>query len=287
MTTTAAVTSTLGEGDDLITYDVHGDLGSGTPLFLFGSPMDAVGFGSLRAELADRPVVTYDPRGTARNPLGTSPTPPELHAEDLHRVVEALGVGPVDCFGTSGGAVNLMALAAAHPGDLAHAVAHEPPTVAYLPDRAFLTEVTEHMVATYQADGFGPGMAEFIALVMHDGELPADWLARPATDPAAFGLPAEDDGDRTNAIFRNSPTCQTYVPDLDALRALGDRLTVGVGADSHEEWPARGARSVAAQLGVEPVVFPGSHNGFSGGEYGQPAGDPAGFARVLRGLLDT
>ena len=111
-------TFTVGEGDDLITYDVRGDLASGRPLFMFGSPMEASGFGTLAGCFTDRPVVTYDPRGTARNPTGTTEITPEQHAEDLHRVIEALGVGAVDCFGTSGGAVNLLALAAAHPEDI-------------------------------------------------------------------------------------------------------------------------------------------------------------------------
>ena len=46
-----------------VTYDVRGDLTSGTPLFLIGSPMDASGFGTLAGHFTDRPVVTYDPRG--------------------------------------------------------------------------------------------------------------------------------------------------------------------------------------------------------------------------------
>ena len=50
-------------------------------------------------------------------------------------MIEALGVGAVDCFGTSGGAVNLLALAAAHPEDVHGAVAHEPPTFVGLPDK--------------------------------------------------------------------------------------------------------------------------------------------------------
>ena len=39
--TTDVQTFTVGEGDDLITYDVRGDLSSGRPLFMFGSPMEA------------------------------------------------------------------------------------------------------------------------------------------------------------------------------------------------------------------------------------------------------
>jgi hypothetical protein len=49
--------------------------------------------------------------------------------------------------------------------------------------------------ATYQS-GHGPAMAKFIALVMYDGELAADYPARPAPDPAMFGMSADDDGTR-------------------------------------------------------------------------------------------
>ena len=128
-------THTVGEDDDLIAYDVRGDLASGTPLFVLGSPMEASYFAPLAEHFADRPVVTYDPRGTARNPRGTSPITPELHAEDIHRVIEAVGAGPVDVFASSGGAVNTLALVAAHPDDVRRVVAHEPPTAMLLPDR--------------------------------------------------------------------------------------------------------------------------------------------------------
>lgn len=287
MTETADVqTLTVGEGEDLITYDVRGDLTTATPLFLFGSPMDAVGFGTLASYFTDRAVVTYDPRGSGRNPVGTTPIPPELHASDLHRVIEALAVGPVDCFGSSGGAVNLLALAAAHPEDIRRGVAHEPPTAAYLPDRDIQLAVARDMAATYQSFGNGPAMAKFIQLVMLEGELPPDYLDRPAPDPAAFGMSAEDDGTRTNPLFRNGPACQEFEVDVEALRTLGDRLVLAYGATSGEGMPARGARSVASLLGVEPVELPGNHGGFSGGEYGQPAGEAEAFAATLRELLD-
>ena len=49
-------------------------------------------------------------------------------------MIEALGVGPVDLFASSGGAVTALALVAAHPDDVLTLVAHEPPMIAVLPD---------------------------------------------------------------------------------------------------------------------------------------------------------
>ncbi len=41
---------------------------------------------------------------------------------------------------------------------------------------------------------------------------------------------------------------------------------------------------MAERLGVTPVVFPGGHDGFLGGEYGQ-TGKPDEFAAKLREVL--
>jgi pimeloyl-ACP methyl ester carboxylesterase len=281
---TNAETFTVGEGDDLITYDVRGDLASARPLFLFGSPMEASYFGTLAELVPDRPVVTYDPRGTARNPKGTDELPPVRHAEDLHRVIEALGVGPVDCMGTSGGAVNLLALAAAHPEDIHLAVAHEAPTAAYLPDKEVALAVLRDMKETYRTQGNGPAMAKFIALVMYDGVLTPDYLDRPAPDPAMFGMSAEDDGDRTNPLMRNMPSCNEYEVDVEALKAFGDRLVHAHGAESGQQLAGRGGKSVAALLGAESVEFPSNHGGFLPPQHGQ-SGDPEGWAKKLLEVL--
>jgi pimeloyl-ACP methyl ester carboxylesterase len=275
----------VGEGEDLITYDVRGDLSSRTPLFLFGSPMQASYFGVLADLVPDRPIVTYDPRGTARNPTGTDDVPPQRHAEDLHRVIEALAVGPVDCMGTSGGAVNLLALAAAHPEDIRRAVAHEAPIVTYLPDREVALAVLRDMKDTYRTQGNGPAMAKFIALVMYDGELTPEYLDRPPPDPAMFGQSAEDDGDRTNPLMRNLPSCNEHEVDVEALQGFGDRFVHAHGAESGQQLAARGGRSVAALLGVESVEFPSNHGGFLPPQHGQPGGDPEGWARKLLEVL--
>jgi pimeloyl-ACP methyl ester carboxylesterase len=285
--TTDVQTFTVGEGDDLITYDVRGDLSSGRPLFVFGSPMEASYFGTLAGLVPDRTVVTYDPRGTARNPQGTDEIPPEQHAADLHRVIEALGVGPVDCMGTSGGAVNLLALAAAHPEDVNLAIAHEAPTAAYLPDKEVVLEILRDMKETYRTQGNGPAMAKFIALVMYDGLLTPEYLQQPAPDPAMFGMSAEDDGDRTNPLMRNMPSCNEFEVNLEVLRGYGDRLVHAHGAESGQQLACRGGQSVAALLGVESVEFPSNHGGFVAGEHGQPGGDPEGWAKKLLEVLDS
>ncbi len=284
-----SVSATIGAGEDLITYDVHGDLADATPdrpaLVLFGSPMDARGFTTLAARFPDRPVVTFDPRGAGRNPAGTSPLRPEQHAEDLHRVIQALAVGPVDLMGTSGGAVNLLALAGEHPEDVRRVVAHEPPTAIGLPDESVVLAACRDLAATYQSAGEGAAMAKFIALVMHDGPLPEDYLDRPAPDPAAFGMAADDDGSRTNPLFRNGPACNEFAADPDRLGGLGDRLTIAVGVESGETLAARGGRAVAEALGLTVTSFPSHHTGFLGNEFGQQ-GEPDAFAARLHAVLD-
>ena len=283
------VTRTVGEGDDAITYDVHGDLAAATAerpaLFLFGAPMDATGFQILAGHFDDRPVVTYDPRGAGRNPVGTADIAVPQHADDLHRVIEALGVGAVDAFGSSGGGVNLLALVAAHPDDVRIAVVHEPPVADFLPDRDAVLAVTDDMKRAFADEGTGPALAKFIQFVMLDGAVPDGYLDGPAPDPAMFGLPTTDDGGRTDPLFRNMPATLAFVPDAAALRARGDRLVIAAGAESGDTMPARAARAVAEAVGIETTVFPSNHGGFTE-QPGFPS-DPDGFAARLRDVLEA
>ena len=282
-------THTLQAPEVDLVYDIReADGGSDAPpLMLIGSPMDAAGFVTLAGHFPDRTVVTYDPRGTARSERtdGASTSTPEQHADDIHRVIEAVGRGPVDLFASSGGAVNALALVAAHPDDVRTLVAHEPPTGQVLPDREEALAATTSIGETYQRDGLGPAMAKFIALVSHKGPIPAGWGDQPGPDPAMFGLPTEDDGRRDDPLVgQNITSCTHYQPDFDALRAASTRIVLAAGAESEGEMAHRGALGVAERLGTEPVIFPSNHGGFLGGEYGQ-RGDPDGFAATLREVL--
>ncbi|HLV54850.1 MAG TPA: alpha/beta hydrolase, partial [Actinotalea caeni] len=69
-----------------------------------------------------------------------------------------------------------------------------------------------------------------------------------------------------------------------ALTATGVRIVPAVGADSEGGMPRRGGEALAELLGVEPVVFPGDHGGFTVSEWA-PGNDPAAFAQKLREVL--
>jgi pimeloyl-ACP methyl ester carboxylesterase len=270
-------------------YDVREGAGDAAPtLLLVGSPMAAPGFTTLASHFTDRRVVTYDPRGSERSRRtdGAEATRVEEHADDLHRLIDAVGGGPVDVFASSGGAVNALALVARHPEQVRTLVAHEPPASWELPDRDVILAYCADIRETYLRSGFGPAMAKFIALASYDGPLPADFLDRPAPDPAAFGLPTEDDGGRDDPLLgQNMVTGNEFEHDFAALREVSTRIVVGVGAESGGLLPARAARAVADRLGIEPTEFPDGHAGFLGGEYGQ-TGKPDEFAARLREVLD-
>jgi len=287
MTVIEATTRTLKAPGATLTYDVRAGSIDDAPLFLIGSPMGAAGFGTLASHFPERTIITYDPRGAERStkadPL--SPSTPDDHADDLHRIIQEVG-GPVDLFASSGGAVNALALVAKYPDDVRTLVAHEPPLASVLTDSDNAKAVVRAIQDSYQTRGFGAGMAHFMAVTSHRGPFPDDFASQPAPDPGQFGMATEDDGTRTDVLLGQNIIGTThYEPDFDALRSASTRIVIGAGAESEGEMANRGAHAVADRLGQRPVIFPSHHGGFLGGEYGWP-GEPDAFAAKLRQVLE-
>ena len=126
----------LDVADGKVYYEVRG---LGPLLLLIGQPMTSGPFAPVADLLAeDHTVVTYDPHG-----LGESVTDepsdlvtPEVEADDLAGIIDAVGGGPADVFASSGGAVAGLALVANHPDKVGTLIAHEPPVGDLLPDAA-------------------------------------------------------------------------------------------------------------------------------------------------------
>lgn len=274
-----------------LAYDVHGPLPTADgspPLLMIGQPMDAGGFATLAAQFPDRTVVTYDPRGLGRSTRkdGRTDHTPRSQAVDVHAVIEALGAGPVEMFASSGGAVTALALVAAYPDDVATLVAHEPPLIPVLPDARAAERARAAVRDAYEEKGPGAGMAAFIVMTSWQGEFTDDYFAQGAPDPAAFGLPAEDDGSRDDPLLSDrSWAVSDYRPDADALATARTRVVIAVGEESLDTFTGRTSVATAKLLGQRATVFPSHHGGFLGDEFGY-AGQPEAFAHKLREVLD-
>ena len=283
-------TYTLETAEVDIAYDVYGPLPTADgrpPLFLIGQPMDASGFATLASHFPDRTVVTYDPRGLGRSTRkdGRVDNAPSVQADDVHAVIEALGVGPVEMFASSGGAVAALALVAAYPNDVTILVAHEPPLIPVLPDAEAAERARAGVRDAYQANGSNAGMAAFIAMTSWQGEFTEDYFTQPPPDPAQFGMPTDDDGSRDDPLLSDrSWAISSYRPDVEAVTAAPTRIVIAVGEESLGTFTGRTAVATAELLGQQATVFPSHHGGFMGGEFGY-AGQPEAFARKLREVL--
>ena len=255
--------TTLRTPDGVVYYEVRGN---GPLLILTGSPMAARFFAPLADALANEyTVVTNDPRGISGSVLDdpAQDSTPDLRADDLAALIAALGFANADVFGSSGGGMTGLALAARYPDLVRTLVAHEPPVIEFLPDAADERVAFEGIVETFHRDGVGAAMRRFLAQIGLDagGDGPE---------------PSEEDLADSRRFFAHEFLGTTrYVPDVEKLKAV--RVVVGVGATSGDQLAARTARALADRLDVEPVVFPGGHGGF--------LEDTAGFAEVLRGVL--
>ena len=253
--------------------------GAGPLLLLIGSPMDSSGFTGLAHALADRyTVVTYDPRGIGRSTREdtTQDITPEQQADDIHRLLSALGGGPADIFGSSGGAVVGLALVTAPPGDVRTLVAHEPPVIGLLPDGDQVRAQFQDVYDTYQVDGVAQAMPKFMAHAGLDEPPGQEQPGAPAWQPTPEQAAAMRADAELFLAHLLRPTTN-YRPDIDTLRAAAPRIVVGVGATSKGQLAHRTALVLADRLGPPAIEFPGDHVGF--------ITQPAPFAQTLHPLL--
>ncbi len=249
-------------------YEVQG---SGPALMLIGHPMGAAGFAAIASLLAeDHTVVTYDPRGFDRSTIDDpdQDAEPDLLADDVRRVLEAVGDAPASVFGSSGGAITGLALVANYPAHVQTLVAHEPPVALLLPD----------------AEGARAGMQDIYDTFLNSGGRAA-WqrfftftgMGVPTEEPAPQAASAEPVATNDRFFRHGLLPIALYQPDISALRVAPVRVVVAGGTTSKGQFPQRTAAALAERLGTSLIDFPGGHSGF--------ASDAKDFAAVLRRTL--
>jgi pimeloyl-ACP methyl ester carboxylesterase len=271
MTTT---TRTLAVPGGRLYYEVRG---SGPLLLLAASPMGADAFAPMADALADRyTVVTHDPRGIGRSPLDdpTEDSTPDLRADDVAALLDALRADTADMFGTSGGALTGLALAGRQPGRLRTLVAHEPPLLRLLPDAAAQLAAVEDTVAAFHHDGLGAAWQRFMRQAGYPDLPPADGTEQ---DAGGFEPSEQDLADGARFFAHELWHTTSHRLDVAALAAGPVRVTVGLGVESHKLLTYRTSMALAEGLGGTPVDFPGEHTGF--------VEHPDAFAEALHAAL--
>ncbi len=262
---------TLDVDDARLYYEVRR---SGPLVVLVGAPMDARSFAPLADLLAtDYTVLTTDPRGINRSPLDNPDqnSTPQQRAADLAALITEVGAGPAIAFGSSGGAVSVLALAQHHPDTVSTVIAHEPPLLNLLDDRTEQLRLSEDLRATYLAGDQIGAWGKFFAqanIFLPEGAL--EGMFGGERDPQSVA-------DERFWFAHELGVSVSWQPDLAALRDGPVHIVVGIGEDSAGQLCERTATALATGLGITPTRFPGDHTGF--------AEDADGFAPVLRAVL--
>lgn len=262
---------TITTTDGTLYYELRG---AGPLVALVGAPMNADAFAPLAELLAgEYTVLTTDPRGIRRSVL-TDPaqeSTPRLRSADLARLLEHVGAAPAIVFGSSGGAITALELAQTRPELVATVIAHEPPVDQLLADRDEIYAQTDDMIATYVSGDVVGAWKKFMSDANID--IPAEAIEH------MFGGERDprDVADEYRWFAHELRATIHWKPDLAALRSAATNIVVGIGEDSAGQECDRTSRALTAELGIEPVLFPGDHTGF--------ADDPAGFLPRLREAL--
>jgi pimeloyl-ACP methyl ester carboxylesterase len=268
MSTSLTTGTVVTEGADI--YFERRGTGPGL-LLISGGGGDAGNYASVADSLADEDtVLTYDRRGNSRSRLRSDPTKlrVEQQSADALAVLEHNRMRSAAVFGSSGGAVIGLDLAARSPHAVELLVAHEPPVIGVLDDSERWFSFFDELDRLLQQEGVGPALTKFMSSVGRaDNEVRSpELMQRLAGNWAYF------------ARYEMRPVAE-FVPDLEALRASEVPLVFGGGHDSRPYYYCRAGEVLAARLGVDFVEFPGHHMAY--------LDDAQAFAAILRQTLMT
>ncbi len=222
------------------------------------------------AVLADHyTVVTYDPRGFARSTIEDRDQDgePDLLADDVRRLIEAVGDGPAHVFGSSGGAVTGLAWRPASPAACEPSWPMSPrsPCSCPVPMRPPLGyRSLRHLPSKARR-----GWARFSTFTGMDLRPPRAEAAPESRRPGCWRRASVSSVTACSRSRCTSPTSPPWRTPRPGWSSPGGPHR---GASS----PAHGC-ALADRLGTPLIDFPGGHGGF--------ASDPEDFATVLRRTL--
>jgi len=273
-------TGKLSLPDASIYYEVRG---SGPPLLLIPTGNgDATPFGPMADDLARQyTVITYDRRGFSRSTVFADVDDTRRVADDVadaRHLIDQLGAGHADVFGSCSGGIVALALLQRHPERVRRLVAHEPPLASVLPDADSWLAYYDDLYATYRTEGLTAAKEAFRA---HVG-LGAETRPPPGSELPPERLEELLERLRHNLVFWFEHEVRTFPGhrlDLGALAAAADRLVLAGSTTGRDEFAYRPNQALAATLGLPLRHFPGGHVAH--------VTHPFAFATALRDALAT
>lgn len=244
----------LNRKDFSLYYEVRGE---GDPLLLIhGVIVDGGLFEESAKLLAQKyKVILFDRRGNSRSVFYEKKERQfsmDEQADDIEALLEELGVQKAFVFGASAGAAIGQFFVQKYPERVRHLIMYEPACLRLIidrePDLQTWVEKIEGMIAKKR---FNRALLEFSGSIG-------------APDPAGRTKSAEvsmrEYGNIEYAMTVELPGTLHYLPDLESMRSMREKITLAMGTLNSETVYHRIAPELSRQTGVPLVTYPGTHN---------------------------
>jgi pimeloyl-ACP methyl ester carboxylesterase len=172
-------------------------------------------------------------------------------ARDAAAIIKAMGAGKAIVFGSSGGAIIALELAAAIPKAIDFLIVHEAPVIELLPetDAEWWRSFVHDIYTKSQQDGWQAALYDFMASLINVPDVPY---------PPDLNARVEDDSE---FFFKHElKAFAGYLPDIESIRNNNISMVVAVGRDSDNAYYVQASNVLAVKLGCKNIEFPGHHD---------------------------
>ncbi len=226
--------------------------GSGPVMLMITGAMGDAGFYSSAADILAKEfmVVSYDRRGNSRSTGDRNTTMTVAQqARDASAVISAMGTDKAIVFGSSGGGIIGLELAATTPRVIDSLIVHEAPVIEVLPDAKRWRSFYQDIYVKSQSEGWEPALVDFMGT-----------LIGVPSDPYPEDLHKRV-SENMDFFFKHELTpFVRFMPDFGRILENEVNMVVAVGTDSDGAYYVQSTQIVAANLGCECVEFPGHHD---------------------------
>jgi pimeloyl-ACP methyl ester carboxylesterase len=245
--------------------------GNGPLLLLITGGMGDAGFYSSAADILSNEftVLNYDRRCNSRS-TGDRRIDMTVsqQASDAAAIIKAIRNDKAIIFGSSGGGIIGLELAAAKPEVIESLIVHEPPVIELLPavDADKWRSFHHDIYMKNLHEGWQAALPEFTATLIGapDIPFPSDLNERVCGNMDFF--------------FRHEyKAFVQYIPDVKRIRENKVKMVTAVGRDSDDSQYVQSTRALASKVHCECIEFPGQHD--------VSFYNPEEFAKAVRSTL--